>query len=258
LTMIVLVYSQTTFRQLHCGTKDCNDGTCVVNITVPCGQCIPCNPAAAAMCTSAIVQCHQPSNETIQEVLYKTPNCQGDPARTIKPDLYTPSATYCYSWSSFYVHNICPSTTDPEFFSYLDLSRFVPKLLREESLSFPHAPIAWSSIVEYKRFLAIKKNYPDLEIAPSPLVDKVWHMHILDTKQYMKDCDYIFGSYMHHEPSFDPDEKEQVEMAKRYRITLDAYEKIFGMTAPSNIWPTIPSMEEINAGADCFYPSCCV
>jgi len=140
----------------------------------------------------------------------------------------------------------------------LDLSRFVPKLLKEEPKSFPYEPLVWSAIVEYKRFLTLKKKFPNLEISPSPLVDKVWHMHILDTRQYMEDCDNIFGSYMHHAPSFNPDEEEQHTMADRFRVTLDAYEKVFGKPAPENIWPRIPSQEQINAGAQCFLPSCCM
>jgi len=228
-------------------------------MTMPCGQCIPCNPAASAMCVSAIVKCHQPENGTIQESLFLTENCQGTAYRVINPDLYTPSETYCYKWPDFYVHNLCPlpSDGDPEFFSYLDLSRFVPKLLKEESQSFPHASVAWSAIVEYKRFLLLKRKFPDLEISPSPLVDKIWHMHILDTRQYMKDCDYIFGSYVHHNPSFEADEEEQLVMADRYSKTLEAYRLIFRINAPENIWPRIPTSEQVSAGAACFYPSCC-
>jgi hypothetical protein len=257
-TIIVHVFSQTTFGQQHCNTVNCND-VCVTNITMPCGQCIPCHPSASIMCVSAVVQCHQPQNETIREALYHTENCQGSPYRVITPDLYNPSASYCYKWSDFWVHNLCPlsSDKDPEFFSYLDLSRFVPKLLKEEPQSFPYAPTAWSAIVEYKRFLALKKALPNLEISPSPLVDKVWHMHILDTRRYMKDCDYIFGSYMHHSPSFDLDEDERHEMAERFRTTLEAYEKVFGIPAPEDIWPRIPSKEQVTAGAQCFFPSCC-
>jgi len=260
-TTIFLAFSQTTFRQLHCNTENCND-VCVTNITLPCGKCIPCNPAASSMCLSAIVQCHQPKNDTIQEALYQTENCQGSPYRVIFPDLETPppdSPTYCFKWSDFWVHNACPDSgsQEPEFFSYLDFSRFVPKLLKDEPQSFPSAPVAWSAIVEYKRYLALKKAFPNLEISPSPLVDKVWHMHILDTRRYMKDCDYIFGSYVHHNPSFDPDEEEQVGMAERYGKTLEAYEKVFGKPAPLDIWPRIPSKEEVTPGAQCFYPSCC-
>jgi hypothetical protein len=146
--------------------------------------------------------------------------------------------------------------SEPEFFSWLDLSRFVPKLLKKEPESFPNAPIAWAAIVEYKRFLALKQKFPSEDFAPSPLIDEVWHMHILDTKQYMRDCNLILGEYMHHAPSFDPDEEEQGEMIDRYHKTLALYKELFGVPAPELIWARIPNREQLNAAA-CFLPECC-
>jgi hypothetical protein len=34
------------------------------------------------------------------------------------------------------------------------------------------------------------------------IVDEIWHQHILDTHAYHRDCDAIFGSYLHHFPYF--------------------------------------------------------
>ncbi|MBF4254538.1 hypothetical protein EA007_27345, partial [Vibrio anguillarum] len=31
---------------------------------------------------------------------------------------------------------------------------------------------------------------------------EIWHMHILDTRAYMRDCDTLFGEYLHHYPYF--------------------------------------------------------
>jgi hypothetical protein len=211
------------------------------------------------MCLSAIVNCHQPINETIQEILFSNDKCQGTPSRTIQPDLTNPGETYCYAWGDFWVHNLCPNSDyQPEFFTWLDLSRFVPKLLKEESEDFPSEAFAKSAILEYKRYLAIKQKFPKIEIAPSPIVDKVWHMHILDTKQYMRDCNLIFGEYMHHGPSFDPDEEEQKEMMDRYERTLELYQKLFGMSPVEMFWARIPSVEEVQQDvAGGFCPSCC-
>jgi hypothetical protein len=266
LSLLFLVSSQTTFRQLHCDTAQCN-GVCVTNVTLPCGQCIPCNPAAATMCLSAVVKCHQPVNETIQEALYMTQNCQGDPYRTIKPDLYNPSPSYCYKWSDFYVREVCP---DAEEDIGIDLTRFVAKLLKDEKEKFKDSEtLVWSAIGEYKRFLRMKVAYPDMEISPSPLVDEVWHVHILDTRQYMKDCDKLFGFYLHHAPSFGNSQEEKKEMGDRYRKTLQVYESLFKEPAPVLLWPRISenlscgSCNTIACGscgtgvASCFYPACC-
>jgi hypothetical protein len=206
-----------------------------------------------------------------------TQNCQGDPYRTIHPDLDNPSATYCFKWSDFYVHNICPDADELG----IDLSRFVPKLLRDEKEKFKSSePLVWTTIFEYKRFLTMKKYYPKMEVAPSPLVDEVWHMHILDTRQYMKDCDNLFGFYLHHAPSFGNSKEEKTEMGDRYTKTLQVYESLFKEPAPVLIWPRIASAECCgscttiesadcgscntiacgscsSAGADCFYPNCC-
>jgi len=268
LSLLYVVSSQSTFRQQHCDTVDCNQ-VCVTNVTLPCGQCIPCNPAASTMCASAMVKCHAPENETIQEALYMTPNCSGDPYRTIKPDLYNPSGSYCYKWSDFWVHNVCPDANEE---IAIDLSRFVPKLLKDEPEKFKKSePLAWTALFEYKRFLTMRKHFPKIEIAPSPLVDEVWHMHILDTRQYMKDCDQLFGSYLHHAPSFGSSKQEKQEMGDRYTKTLQVYESLFKEPAPVLIWPRITSSAScgtcntIACGAcsSCststsgFYPSCC-
>ncbi|TSJ35886.1 glycine-rich domain-containing protein-like [Mucilaginibacter corticis] len=41
---------------------------------------------------------------------------------------------------------------------------------------------------EYKKFLTLKRTYPDKEIVPNRLVDLFWHQHILDTQKYAEDC----------------------------------------------------------------------
>ena len=54
----------------------------------------------------------------------------------------------------------------------------------------------------YKKWLAIHVAYPELAVAPSVKLDEYWHMHILDTKKYMEDCQLVFGHYLHHYPYF--------------------------------------------------------
>jgi hypothetical protein len=56
----------------------------------------------------------------------------------------------------------------------------------------------------YTCYLALLLAYRDkpIVLAPPVLADKFWHQHILDTRKYMKDCDEIFGEYLHHFPYF--------------------------------------------------------
>jgi hypothetical protein len=56
--------------------------------------------------------------------------------------------------------------------------------------------------MEYRRFLALKLAFPEKEIVPNRVVDLFWHQHILDTVAYAKDCEAVFGQFMHHFPYF--------------------------------------------------------
>merc|ERR1712151_930213 len=66
----------------------------------------------------------------------------------------------------------------------------------------------------------------------SKLVDIVWHEHIIDTKQYMIDCDRLFGRYLHHYPDFG-----QVGAFLYEEDMLKAYMEEFGELPREDIWP---------------------
>ena len=53
---------------------------------------------------------------------------------------------------------------------------------------------------EYRRFLYLLKTFPKVEMAPQKDVDTFWHYHILDTMKYARDCEQIFGYFLHHYP----------------------------------------------------------
>jgi len=52
----------------------------------------------------------------------------------------------------------------------------------------------------YRQFLTLKARFPQTSFVPPKLVDEVWHTHITFTRQYMADCELLFGEYMHHTP----------------------------------------------------------
>ena len=54
----------------------------------------------------------------------------------------------------------------------------------------------------YRRFLALNIVYRDRKICPTGPVDEFWHAHILDTRAYARDCQELFGEYLHHFPYF--------------------------------------------------------
>lgn len=54
--------------------------------------------------------------------------------------------------------------------------------------------------IEYRQFLLMCRNEPNVAHQPSKELDWYWHAHILHTKQYEQDCLRYFGHFLHHEP----------------------------------------------------------
>lgn len=83
--------------------------------------------------------------------------------------------------------------------------------------------------VEYKRYLALKRAYPDREIVPNQPVDKFWHYHILDTMKYAEDCQSLFGYFLHHYPYFGMNGPEDEQaLLDAFDETTALYEAHFG------------------------------
>jgi hypothetical protein len=75
----------------------------------------------------------------------------------------------------------------------------------------------------YRQFLALNARYPGLKICPTGPIDEFWHAHIIDTRAYMRDCETVFGEYLHHFPYFGmrgPDDREALENAFRRSVEL--------------------------------------
>ncbi len=82
---------------------------------------------------------------------------------------------------------------------------------------------------EYKRFLALKRVYPDKEIVPNSIVDLFWHQHILDTQKYADDCKNVFGYFVHHFPYFGMNgEQDAKNLSDAFAETKELYNLHFG------------------------------
>jgi hypothetical protein len=81
----------------------------------------------------------------------------------------------------------------------LDFSFLKRKLGEEKGWSPEH-----QSEVEglYRQFLALNMIYPDRKVCPTGPIDEFWHAHILDTHAYVRDCELLFGGFLHHFPYF--------------------------------------------------------
>jgi hypothetical protein len=83
--------------------------------------------------------------------------------------------------------------------------------------------------VEYKRFLALKRLYPEKEVVPNKVIDQFWHQHILDTEKYAKDCELLFGRFIHHYPYFGMNGAEDAQnLVDAFDETKRIYKRHFG------------------------------
>ncbi len=79
----------------------------------------------------------------------------------------------------------------------------------------------------YQKWLAIQAAYPNLATAPSAKLDEYWHVHILDTKKYMEDCQLVFGYYLHHYPYFGL-EGDKEDLNAGFETTRKLFKHHFG------------------------------
>lgn len=76
----------------------------------------------------------------------------------------------------------------------------------------------------YKRFLWLHIKYPQTHLVPTRDIDEFWHNHILHTQSYTRDCNALFGHYLHHNPS---DGSEQQTLLEGFLLTKRYYQDEF-------------------------------
>ncbi len=80
----------------------------------------------------------------------------------------------------------------------------------------------------YRRFLTVTLKHPTEVTAPNEDVDEVWHMHILDMKQYEEDTTRIFGHVLYHKPTFG-----EIDLTRQFRTTNELLLQEFGEEPPT-------------------------
>lgn len=84
--------------------------------------------------------------------------------------------------------------------------------------------------VLYKQFLTL--NVVHSGIVPTKNIDTFWHYHILDTMKYAKDCDRVFGYFLHHFPYFGMrGAADRKNLGDAFERTLCLVEATFGVEA---------------------------
>ena len=82
---------------------------------------------------------------------------------------------------------------------------------------------AKEAVRRYKNFLILLLRHPNQVLAPAPDIDEAWHHHILFTSEYTRDCQMIFGNYLHHSPSRNSGPAEKRSMEEAQSRTSDLY-----------------------------------
>jgi hypothetical protein len=110
----------------------------------------------------------------------------------------------------------------------LDLARVKAKLMsaqpegKDWTQEFADTAEKW-----YKRFLALIIEFPNERHAPNQLIDEIWHQHIVDTKNYVVDCQRIFGRFIHHNPYFGLN-GDALERDDTFELTMKRLEERHG------------------------------
>lgn len=111
----------------------------------------------------------------------------------------------------------------------LDFERIKYKLMQSEGAKKWSFEQCEEAEREYKRFLSLIKLNPGIKIVPTKQMDEFWHQHILDTVAYEKDCQKIFGFFLHHFPYFGIyGEEDRANLVSTFNKTKKLYLNTFG------------------------------
>lgn len=121
----------------------------------------------------------------------------------------------------------------PESIEEIDLTNIENKLVY-----FFNWPVTNASLCceQYRNYLKLQKKYGQkIPMPPSQCIDEVWHLHILDTRKYRKDCEKTLGYYLEHDPYYptisetSPDiAGDTAEYTNMFQNTQELYFKEFG------------------------------
>ncbi len=98
------------------------------------------------------------------------------------------------------------------------------------------------AIAEYRRFAFLYASSGE-PVAPSDVVDQVWHTHLLYTRNYWDVfCKQVLGRQLHHEPAAGQ-AGERDRLGDWYSQTLARYREHFG-DPPADIWPDAQTLAQ--------------
>jgi hypothetical protein len=96
----------------------------------------------------------------------------------------------------------------------------------------------------YRNFLRLCYDHGSPLAAIGKDADDLWHLHILDTPKYTRDCDEIFGSYLSHQPVYGrPSANDRKIFKDSEKVYVAAYGElpasptIVSFHPPKEDWP---------------------
>ncbi len=126
------------------------------------------------------------------------------------------------------INNMSHHAKAKAYLQQLDLNFVVQRMCS------PHYPLPqWSEELAltcaklYKNFLWLICHSGQKNLVPTYDIDEFWHNHILFTREYHRDCQAIFGHYLHHVPA-DPNISDPNEMVSSFNLTKKLYLEVFG------------------------------
>jgi hypothetical protein len=85
--------------------------------------------------------------------------------------------------------------------------------------------------VEYKRFMSLRFFFPNETMPISPIVDEMWHSHILFSRDYVHLSNSVGEPYLHHRPIVHPEDVKRLTPLYETN-TLKRYSEIYGEPTP--------------------------
>ena len=80
----------------------------------------------------------------------------------------------------------------------------------------------------YQRFLALKARHPEHPIAPTEIIDEMWHLHMLHPRAYHRDCIAFFGYILDHAPGYGADAETRPALERTFHRTAELWERTYG------------------------------
>lgn len=111
----------------------------------------------------------------------------------------------------------------------IDLSMVKAKIMDAEEGQGWTREFADLAEQRYRRYLYMVCMNPNGSVVPTRDIDLFWHQHILDTRAYARDCNILFGEFLHHYPYFGMNgEQDAQDLLDSFEETKATWESLFG------------------------------